>query len=494
MLAGELGNSSSSNIEYMKPNWPKLQKMHLNTVLVPVYWELIEPTEGHFDFTLVDNAIYSARANSLKVIYLWFGTWKNSMSCYAPYWIKTNEKRFPRARTTDGRAEEILTPFSDESRNADARAFATLMKHTRAIDGKKHTVIMVQVENEIGMIPDARDHSDLANKAFSKEVPSELTTYLEKNEETLTPELQKLWEDAGSKSSGTWEEVFGKSLQADEVFMAWYYAKYTNYVAGAGKKEYPPPMYVNAALVRPGWKPGQYPSAGPLPHLFNIWKLAAPAIDFLSPDIYFTTFGEWSTKYARSDNPLFIPEVSNRQSMTNAFYAFAKEGAMGYSPFSIESIADRENSSVAKAYDILNQLEPLILEDQGTEKITGFLIDSLSQIVHIRLGNYFFNIRHEYTWPFAVRNGIDTPRVGGMIIMLSPDEFLIAGSGIVVTFESAVDDGTVAGIESMEEGKFVNGKWVAGRRMNGDQDNQGRQMHLPGDSFEMQKVMLYRYK
>lgn len=494
MLAGELGNSSASSNEYMRPIWSKLSKMHLNTVLMPVYWELIEPTEGHFDFKLVDDAIYSARANSLKIIYLWFGTWKNSMSCYAPYWVKTDEKRFPRARTTDAMPEEIVTPFSNECRDADAEAFAALMRHTHSIDGKKHTVIMVQVENEIGMIHEARDHCDLANEMFSEQVSPELMAYLEKNKESLTPELLKLWQDAGSKTSGTWEEVFGKSLNADEVFMAWYYAKYTNYVAEAGKKEYPLPMYVNAALIRPGWKPGQYPSGGPLPHLFNIWMPAAPEIDFLSPDIYFTTFMEWSTKYARPDNPLFIPEVSNRQSMTNAFYAFAQEGAMGYSPFSIESIADPENSSVAKAYDALNQLEPLILKDQGTEKIAGFLIDSLGQRVHIKLGDYFFNIRHEYTWPFAVRSGVDTPRVGGMIIMLSPDEFLIAGSGIVVTFQSAVDDGTVAGIASMDEGKFVNGKWVAARRMNGDQDNQGRQMHLPGDSFEIQKVKLYRFK
>jgi hypothetical protein len=503
MFAGELGNSSSSSAQYMKPIWPKLAKMHLNTVLVPVYWELIEPTEGHFDFSLVDDAINSARANNLKIVYLWFGTWKNSMSCYAPYWVKTNEKRFPRARMTDGRPVEIVTPFSSECRDADAKAFAALMKHTRAIDGGKQTVVMVQVENEIGMIPEARDHGDLANKAFSEQVPPELMAYMEKNKESFapeahqpqaeTPELLKLWQDAGFKTSGTWDEVFAKTLQTDEVFMAWYYARYTNYVAEAGKKEYPLPMYVNAALVRPGWKPGQYPSAGPLPHLFDVWKLAAPEIDFLSPDIYFPTFLEWSTKYARPDNPLFIPEVSNRQSMTNAFYAFAQEDAMGYSPFSIESIPDPGNSPVAEAYDVLNQLKPLILKDQGTDKIAGFLIDSLSQKPHIKLGDYFFNVRHGYTWPFAVRTELDTPRVGGMIIMLSPDEFLIAGSGFVVTFQSA-DDGTVAGIASMNEGEFVNGKWVEGRRMNGDQDNQGRQMDLSGPSFQIQKVKLYRYK
>lgn len=494
MLAGELGNSSASSLEYMKLNWPKLGKMHLNTVLVPVYWELIEPSEGSFDFTLVDGAIRSAREHNLKVVFLWFGTWKNSMSCYTPYWVKTDEKRFPRARTKDGRAEEMLTPFSDENRNADSRAFAALMQHVRRVDGVKHTVMMVQVENEIGMIPDARDYCDLADKAFSEQVPSELMAYLEKNKESLAPELRKLWQDAGFKSSGTWEEVFGKSLQTDEAFMAWYFAKYTNYVAEAGKKEYPLPMYVNAALIRPGYKPGQYPSAGPLPHLFDIWKLAAPEINFLSPDIYFRNFLEWSAKYDRSNNPMFIPEAASSQSIANAYYAFAQENAMGYSPFSIESINNPDNSQIAKGYDILRQLEPLILENQGTEKIAGALLDSANQKVQVKLGDYIFNVRHEYSWPYAVRSRDDTPRVGGMIIMLSPDEFFIAGSGIVVTFLSAANDSTIAGIASVDEGKFVDGKWIAGRRMNGDEDHQGRHLYLPGRSFGIQKVKLYKYK
>jgi lysophospholipase L1-like esterase len=57
VLAGELGKSTSSNLEYMRPIWPKLAALKLNTVLVPVYWELVEPTEGKFDFTLVDGLV-----------------------------------------------------------------------------------------------------------------------------------------------------------------------------------------------------------------------------------------------------------------------------------------------------------------------------------------------------------------------------------------------------------------------------------------------------
>ncbi len=494
MLAGELGNSSSSNLEYMKPLWPKLVSMHLNTVLVPVYWELLEPQEGKFDFMLVDSIIFAARQNDLKVVFLWFGTWKNSMSCYVPLWIKKDQRQFPRARTKEGIAVEILTPFSDENRNADARAFAGLMKHIRTVDGINQTVIMVQVENEIGMIPDARDYCKEANKHFSEQVPSELMNYLKKNKQSLIPELYQLWEQTGFKSSGTWEEVFGKDLHTDEVFMAWYFAKYTNYVMETGKKEYPLPMYVNAALIRPGYKPGQYPSAGPLPHVMDVWRVAAPQIDFLAPDIYFKNFAEWVTKYDRSGNPLFIPETDQRQSVTNAFYAIAQHNAMGYSPFSIESVVDSANRQLVNGYNVLRQLAPLIVEHQGSQTMAGFLLDSASHAARIELGGYVFNVTHEFTWPYAPKGEGETPRVGGMIIMIAEDEFYIAGNGVVVRFESSSNDGTITGIASIDEGIFVNGKWIAGRRMNGDEDHQGRHLYLPGKEYSIQKVKLYKYK
>ncbi len=424
---------------------------------MPVYWELIEPQEGTFDFALVDDLIGSARKNDLKLVVLWFGTWKNSMSCYAPTWVKTNEQRFPRSRTNDGRPVEILTPFSSQNRNADARAFAAFMKHLRVIDGEQNTVVMVQVENEIGMIPQARDYCPEAEEAFAQQVPAELIACLQKSEESLAPELHLAWNSMGMRTSGTWEQVFGKGIPTDEIFMAWHFARYTNSVAQAGKKEYPLPMYVNAALIRPSAKPGQYPSGGPLPHLMDIWRAAAPQIDFLAPDIYFTTFAEWLGNYDHGGNAVFIPEVDRRQSVANAFYAIARHNAMGYSPFSIESVDDPANSQFAKGYNILHQLTPLILERQGTGTMAGFLLDSATQTAHMELGDYVFNVKHEYTWPYAYRTPNDTPKVGGLILMTARDEFYIAGSGVVITFQPTSGDRAIAGIASMDEGTFTDG-------------------------------------
>lgn len=501
MLAGETGNSSASDLNYMDAIWPKIVKMHLNTLVVPVYWELIEPKEGEFNFTLVDGIITAARQNNIKLVFLWFGTWKNSMSCYAPLWIKTDEKRFPRARERNGRAEEILTAFSKTNRNADARAFSALMKHVREFDGQDQTVVMVQVENEIGMIPDARDYCKSADEAFNNAVPEEFINYLKENKDRLNPHLYDMWKTNGFKTKGNWEEIFGKSIAADEIFMAWNFARYTNYVAETGKKEYPLPMYVNAALIRPGYKPGQYPSGGPLPHLMDVWKAAAPAIDFLAPDVYFQNFAEWVSKYdvpagkpGQMFNQFFIPEVGNNQSVVNAYYAFAQHNIMGYSPFSIESLPDPADNQVSKGYDVLAQLTPLILSNQGKGTMAGVMLDSASQTSKIKLGDYVFIVHHEYSWPYAPKAEGVNPRYGGLIIMVSPDEFFVAGRGMVITFETASNDGSVAGIGSIDEGKFVDGKWIPGLRMNGDQSHQGRHIDLPGNTFSIQKIRLYRYK
>jgi len=500
---GELGNSTASNATYVQPFWTKLGQLNLNTVLVPVYWDLMEPEEGRFDFSLLDQVMGQARDNRMRLVLLWFGSWKNSMSCYAPAWVKRDPRRFPRAADQDGTPQEILSPFAAVNRDADARAFASLQRHLREADGTR-TVLMVQVENEIGMIPTARDHSAEADRAFASAVPAELMRDLTARGARLAPELDRLWRDAGGKTSGTWSEVFGPGLAGEEVFMAWHFARYTEAVAAAGKKEYPLPMFVNAALIRPGHQPGQYPSAGPLPHLADVWRAAAPSIDFLAPDIYFQSFVEWTRRYRRSGNPLFVPEaLRSPEASVNALYAFGTHDAMGFSPFGIESIGEEAGKHLAASYGLVAQLESLIVERQGREQMAGLLSEGPEQRQpqQVRLGGYVLSATFERGAPPALADGVVVPTgaaagppppSGGLVLAIAPGELVIAGTAVTVTFAST-ERGQRAGILSVEEGRFVDGKWENIRWLSGDETHQGRHVRLEPGRFQVQRVRLYVY-
>ncbi|TMB78051.1 MAG: glycoside hydrolase family 42, partial [Chloroflexi bacterium] len=185
VLGGELHNSSSSSLEYMRPIWERLVALKLNTVLAPVSWELIEPEEGVFDFSLVDGLIQDARRHDLRLIFLWFGSWKNGMSSYIPLWVKQDYRRFPRVELQNGQTVEVLSTLDEANWQADARAFASLMHHIREVDGGDHTVIMMQVENEVGVLGDSRDRSGAANRAFAGPVPQELIDQLQQHQHEL---------------------------------------------------------------------------------------------------------------------------------------------------------------------------------------------------------------------------------------------------------------------------------------------------------------------
>ena len=132
-----------------------------------------------------------------------------------------------------GLAFDVLNPLGNATIASDAHAFQALMRHLRDSD-PTHTIIMVQVENESGLMGDSRDRSPLAQAAWDKPVPRELLNYLAKHKDTLLPELTSVWGSSGFKTSGTWSEVFGTSASAEEVFVAWYIGHAVGSVAEAG--------------------------------------------------------------------------------------------------------------------------------------------------------------------------------------------------------------------------------------------------------------------
>ncbi len=496
ILGGELGNSSFTSLEYMKPIWPKLKAMNLNTVLVPVYWELIEPEEGNFDFSLYRQLFDEAGKNDLKIVVLWFGSWKNSMSSHVPAWVKLNQEKYPRVKDDKARSHEILTPFSSNNLQADLNAFKEMMDFIKEYNGSRHTVIMIQPENEIGMLPTARDYSELANKEFIKDVPVELIEYMQENKDKLVPEFLSVWEENGFKINGNWEEIFGKGLHTDEIFMAWYFAKYTNAIVEAGKEIYQLPMFVNAALNAPGRKPGQYPSAGPLPHLMDVWKAGGPSFDFLSPDFYNPDFKYWNDLYTRQENPLFIPEHRFDNTVAaKAIYSIGHYEGIGFSPFSIESNQNPEEEPLGKMYHLIDQLTPLITSNHGQNKIEGVLFDKEYTESKVNLGNYEITFRHSYTLGYEANSKNETwETTGAIIIQTDENEFYLAGSGIVATFKNTSQPDLTVGLLKVDEGYFENNEWKVIRHLNGDQIHQGRHVRIFEGEYSIQRIELYNYK
>ena len=490
MLAGELHNSSASSIDYMKPIWNHLSELNLNTVIGTVNWELLEPEEGKFDFTLVDAQINEARVRNMRLVLIWFATWKNATSTYAPLWVKLDTRRFPRVATKprpDLRssissyfAESMplpnLSAFGEETLAADIKAFRALMSHLREVD-TQHTVIMMQVENETGLLADSRDRSPLAEAAWSKPVPRELIDYLVKNKANLLPEMLEVWGARDFKTSGTWPEVFGTSNHADQVFMAWYVGRFVGKVIEGGKAELPLPMYVNAWLgPQPGMdQPGQYPSGGPVARVMDVWRAAAPAADLFAPDIYVPDFKGTCALYTRSGNPFFIPEA--RADVGNLFWAVGQESAMGFSPFGIEDV--KKDNELADAYRFLGNMGPLITKAQAEKRIIGVILENDKPAV-AQLAGYQLKIT-------SPSKSTDTKSFG-LVISTAPDEFLIVGSGLFVNFTPVSPGPKIAEIGSLDEGVFDKGEWIAGRRLNGDE---GRPILRSGQIGAI-KIRLYR--
>ena len=550
ILGGELSNSAATSVADIDEVLPRMKELGLNTVLVPAYWELMEPreqsqtslsyaerrqkstegqlmepreqsqtslsyaerrqksTEGQlmepreqmYDFTLIDRTIDVARQEQLHVVFLWFGVWKNSMSCYAPGWFKQDTKRFPRAMTAEGKQMEIASCFSDNVLQADLKAFSALMRHIREKDPQREVVIMMQIENEIGMLESARDHSPLAEKAYKKE---------------------------------RWAERYGTDEYADEKFMALSYARYVEHLAQAAREIHDMPLYVNAAMNSRGRRPGEYPSAGPLAHLIDFWHEGAPSIDLLAPDIYDTGFKSWCAQYAMPLRPqdggtvknrLFIPESRCcENSGVRALYAFGEHQALGFSPFAIDQASTKETESVTKAYALLRQ----VFNVKHPLNTWGLLFDQEDHERIIDDNGVIMTCRHYFTLPWDPRatDGTTWPEGGAMLIRLDKYDYLLAGSGVVIDFktptekqqeqqkklgedgfaeaggnnsklkaQSSMFKGSRLGLLSVDEVEIDSvGTMQYLRRHNGDQTHQGRHARIGVGEWKILHIKLYEY-
>ncbi|RAO69652.1 uncharacterized protein BHQ10_005664 [Talaromyces amestolkiae] len=510
ILGGELQNSSLTSADYMATVWQKMKDTNYNTLLGCVCWEIIEPVEGQFNFDELDKVILGARQHGLHLILLWFGSFKNGISTYTPAWVKTDVKRFPRAklRKAGGILEtsEALSIFHDEAPKADAKAFAALMKHLREVDGEHSTVIMVQVENETGLLGDSRDGSKAASKRFAEPVPQDLISFLASDWENLHADFKtnlesfKTAQDSSAKE-GSWEEVFGKDARTDELFMAYHYARYLDRVAEAGKKEYPIPLYTNVwqnyvgddrdesfpVVVGGGGHPGDYPSGGGTSNVLDVWQKFAPSLDLIAPDVYLNEYTSSCKKYRHRNQPLFIPEQRRDDYGARRIWAaFGSYQSLGTSPFGVDTL-EPEECAFTKHYRLLDSVSQIVLEAQRTSLTAsvGFFFDELPATGEdparpIVVSHWpGFEITIEPCFVFGKRSP-----AAGMVIHRGGAKFLLIGWGFQVRARSLSANSTFTGILRFEEKYVVNketGQLATLRALNGDETRSGKFAMMPSE-------------
>jgi len=524
LILGAQANNSSNYPSALKDVWPVLKKIHANTLEINVAWEQVEPEEGRFDFSYVDTLIKQAQARNIKLVLLWFATWKNNAPHYAPDWVKLNDERFPRVYKKDGSTLNSLSPLHRSTLDADKKAFVAFMKHLKKVD-KKNTVILVQVQNEAGTYGAARDYSAHANAIFEQPVPLTLR--------------EKLGLTDNKLPDANWPQVFGDD--ADEFFHAWAIARYCNEIAAAGKAVYPLPININVALRNPfnPGKPGSYSSGGATDNVLPIWKAAAPDIDMISPDIYFRDY-RTVTKvlelYSGNNNPLFVAEIGNDQPFARYFFETLGHQGIGFAPFGMDTTGYTNYPLGAKHYDdetfahfgeIYELMAPWskvwaklsyegetwgVAEPLDTTKATGAIWNAenskladegarkkrvadrakqLTQTLDLGLWNAEVSYGRPMFW-VAPPEG-NTPASGGALIAkLSENEYLVTALRARVSFSPSSElEGKRHMIVRVEEGHFnPEGEWVFERVWNGDQTDWGLNFD---DKHHLLKIRMATY-
>ena len=513
-LGGELHNSSSSDRQYMAKVWDKVSTSGVNTVIATVAWDQVEPVEGTFDFSIVDGLLEDARSAGMRLVLIWFGAFTTASSTYAPTWVRADRDRFPRA---DRGPEPMETPFSykgsmprptlsvfsPELFEADKAAYSAFMRHLAESD-REHTVILVQVENEVGLLGAGRDRSPLAEAAWQSPLPQELRKSLANNPEAFDPGVSGVLLSALDEDK-SWAEHFGDgNAVADEVFMAWAFASYVGGLATAGKNILDIPAFANAWLGPQAGQdvPGLYPSGGPTAKMLPVWRAAAPSLDFLAPDIYVPNTAEVMAQYASPHNPLFIPEAKFRAG--DAFLAVGRFNGFGYHVFGLED--GREGNQYGEACEAMIALTDDIVDAQRDGRIFGFALEQDEDAVTADLAGTSVTIRNAaklYT-AMLLDAGVVLPpppelpgetvgaahghtpgdgRPFGLIIAAAPLEYIVVGQGALLDFHKEESE---LEVDSVRELRLTAEGWQEGRLLNGDE----RLQVLQGSKISAARIRL----
>lgn len=505
-LAGEVHNSDYTSLSYMEGIWKIADDLGMNTLLIPMSWDIVEPEEGTFDFSLARGLILQARCRNKKIGFLWFGSWKNAECMYAPAWVKQDLLRFRRGQIEKGKNRTgrkisdnlpVKMPYTTisylcrEAMEADGRAFAAFMGFLKEFDADHATVISVQVENETGLLGNSREVSDEADALFAAAVPEDFAAYMRSHTATMVPDVKAAVE-AGA-DHGSWAEVFGPV--AEEMFSAYHTAKYVNYVAEKGKEIYPLPMTANCWLDK-GGKPGEYPSGGPVSRVHEVWDFCAPAIDVYCPDIYVPGFMEVCEEYTRRGAPLYIPEsATHSYCAPRLVYCVGHHHAVCYAPFGFDDIG-KPFTMVQGFLFGMDVTDPALKTPQSYEEygLTGKNLQGLMPFITEKLGTDDLQAACGENGDQGMMNFGDLRVITGFRSQMQPrndgyclcvrtaeTELYVMGNACSVMLTSGDPRRTNLDLLQVEELSFDEaGRAVVGRRLNGDETAMSLKFESPG--------------
>jgi beta-galactosidase GanA len=464
LMLGAQAHNSSGWPALLPKVWPAIEFLHANTLEIPIYWEQFEPKPGQFDYSVIDTILAQARAHNVRLDLLWFGTWKNGSQHYMPEWMKLAPEKYTHLVNKSGQPVDSPSPFASASLEADIHAFAAFMRHLKAADPER-TVIIVQVENEAGTWGTLRDYSAEAQKLFDGPVPADVLKAMD-------------------KQGATWLEAFGP--EAEVNFHAWSVARYVGQVAAAGKAVYPLPLYANAALrdpLKPG-APGSYESGGPTDNVIPIWKVAAPAIDIVSPDIYLNdpaAYLKVLDLYHRADNPLFVPETSGGEGVARFFFSALGLQAVGFSPFGLDYSTSRPGAAgsadeflipTAQNYKLIAPMMRDIARLNYEGKLQAVAEEKGKPAQSLNFGGWSANISYGGGRGNRPAAGNATTNGRALVAQLKDNQFLVTGYSCSVDFKPA-DAAKHRQFLRVEQGTYENGVFKFLRILNGDETDYG---------------------
>jgi len=274
-----------------------------------------------------------------------------------------------------------------------------------------------------------------------------------------------------------------------------------NEIVAAGKAEFNIPVYINVWLSYPPAElperripiPGiQYPSGGAVQPWVGLWRVLAPSIDAIAPDIYGNDPGfvhDVLHVYHRPDNPLLVPEIAKSDAFAKYFFTALGEGAIGVAPFGIDPrgwniLGDVPAAGHARNFELIGPMTRQIAKLNFEGKLKTSVEQPGESQQELDFGDWQATVSYGHPQNDGRRPpGTSDSHGAALVAQLGPDEFLVTGIDASVSFHLPERlPGMRMQILSAEEGSYQSGVWKAARLWNGDETDRGLQFHAEDPS------------